>query len=317
MSRSASMTTLPRSVDASVVVPVAGTPRFLPQQVEALVGQVSAPPFEVIFVLNDAPAADWFATYPRPRPGGEPVERFRVVEALDRRTPGHARNAGVLAAEAPLILFCDSDDVVSPTWVGSLVDALQTADLASGPLDVDRLNAPRFAAVRGRRWAEAGATFLDTFPVAPSCNLGVRRSFFLDVGGFDETLRTGQDVDLCFRAWIRGATWEYRDGALVHYRIRADLSTLLEQSYRYGRFGRWMERRVASEVQLERADRAVRRWVWILRKVHHLAISELRPRWIWTLGLALGRLRGTLGTSATAQRPAPPRGRMAGRRKHA
>jgi GT2 family glycosyltransferase len=78
---------------------------------------------------------------------------------------------------------------------------------------------------------------------AQTANCAVRRSAFEAVGGFEESVRSGGDADLCFR--LRDAGWEMeaRDGASVVHRSRPTVGSLLRQRARVGAGARWLEER--------------------------------------------------------------------------
>src|SRR5690606_36107195 len=54
-------------------------------------------------------------------------------------------------------------------------------------------------------------------------------------GGFDQGLRTGEDVDLCWRVQLAGGSLGERCDAVVHARQRGDLRGVLRQAFTYGR----------------------------------------------------------------------------------
>jgi glycosyltransferase involved in cell wall biosynthesis len=60
-----------------------------------------------------------------------------------------------------------------------------------------------------------------------------RRRSFDDLGGFAE-LRAGEDVDLCWRAQLRGMTLEVARGAVLHYRFRRTRWGTFTQAVGYG-----------------------------------------------------------------------------------
>jgi len=54
----------------------------------------------------------------------------------------------------------------------------------------------------------------------------VRREMFVELGGFDETFfMEWEDLDLCWRAWLRGWPTVYVPAATVRHRVGAVTST--------------------------------------------------------------------------------------------
>jgi len=134
--------------------------------------------------------------------------------------PAAARNAAIARVETELIAFLDSDCVAPPDWVRALAG---------------HFGDPRVAAVAPRVSDPAldmGASPADVAPgrrvaYVPSAALIVRRAA---LGGFDEALRYGEDVDLVWRLHDRG--WRVRyDPRVV---IRHDATGLLTRRFRYG-----------------------------------------------------------------------------------
>lgn len=165
-----------------------------------------------------------------------------------RRGVNLARNAGIAATDAPLIVLCDADDEVEPGWIESLVDALATADLVGG--------AVRRITPDGEQVGEVGPPDAhDRFgwglPHAWGCNCGLRREVWERMGGFDPRMTgAGDETDLYLRAQIDGATFAWSERAVVRYSLRADADAHdrhrrdegwrnLSRSYWYGRLRGW------------------------------------------------------------------------------
>jgi hypothetical protein len=73
------------------------------------------------------------------------------------------------------------------------------------------------------------------FPLAPSGNMGVRRSAALAVGGFDVAMLTAEDADFCHRVRLKfSGPIAYRSGATVLHRSRPTAAELRRQAWVYG-----------------------------------------------------------------------------------
>ena len=76
-----------------------------------------------IILVNDAStdnSLDILNEYRRRYP-----ERITIVDYPDNRRVGGARNAGIRAAQADYIGFCDTDDFVSPSMYETLYDCIK------------------------------------------------------------------------------------------------------------------------------------------------------------------------------------------------
>ena len=151
------------------------------------------------------------------------AQAARTRRSSSSAAPGAsgARNAGARAASSPRILFCDADDVVSPSWVRRMIEALEHFDLAGGALDYTRLNSAPAVHSRNLIQITELSSSLGHWHYAMSANLAVSRHAYDAVGGFDPRFRYGaDDVDFCWRAQDRGFTIGFAPDALVHYRLR-------------------------------------------------------------------------------------------------
>lgn len=156
----------------------------------------------------------------------------RLVDASQRRGPGHARNVGSDAARGERLLYCDADDIADPHWVEALSGALDTLDLCAGHNEDRSLNPSN------HRWAGDWVACLSAkpLPFSGACNLAIRRSVLREIGGWEAALpsRTGEDVELCWRAQLAGFSFGYEEKAVMHYRRRSSIRDHAIQQYHYG-----------------------------------------------------------------------------------
>jgi GT2 family glycosyltransferase len=144
-----------------------------------------------------------------------------------RANSAAARNIGLVAARGRFLLLTDADCVVDPDWVQTMCDVL-----SSGP----------FAAVGGRivpyeprTWVQRGAiTIVDgqnslsylpamPLPYVAGANAGFHTEQLREVGGFDEDLRSGNDVDVCYKLGLHGYRVGLAPAAVVRHEDRATL----------------------------------------------------------------------------------------------
>lgn len=147
----------------------------------------------------------------------------RVIELPGVRVSS-MRNAGARVASGELLAFVDADHELGPGWADA------AATLFVQERDVVAAGAPYHAPPDGT-WVQRMYDRLRRRQVGrkptdwlPSGNLVVRRASFDAVDGFDTTLETCEDVDLCQRLVARGGTILECDGLVsVH---RGDPRTL-------------------------------------------------------------------------------------------
>lgn len=114
------------------------------------------------------------------------------------------RNAGVAAATTAYVAFVDADHEIAPGWSAAAIEALTDPKVGA-------VGAPCFAPADGT-WVQRTYDGLRRHPqrVEPAewfgaGNLVMRRDAFHEVGGFDTSLETCEDVDLS--AKLRTAGW--------------------------------------------------------------------------------------------------------------
>jgi GT2 family glycosyltransferase len=206
----------------TVVVPARNAAPFLGECLDALLAQEPRP--DEIIVVDDA-STDATATVARER--GVRLERLQ-----SSRGPGGARNAGVACAAGAVVAFVDADDVVAPGWCA----ALEAAFAAGAEAAASRLHRPTTGSLPQRFAAERAGPRTRRSPwrmATSGTQLAVRRDVFARVGGFDELLRGGEDIDLSLRLNLEGHRLVAVDGAVVTRRERATLGSMLRQQARW------------------------------------------------------------------------------------
>ena len=166
----------------------------------------------------------------------------RVLRHDVSRGPAAARNTGLAACETDFVAFLDSDVVPRRGWLEALLGHFCDPAVALVAPRIVGLGEPqslmaRYEAVRssldlGQR--EAPVVPFGTVSYVPSAAIICRRSALIEVGGFDESLKSGEDVDLCWRFIEAGARLRYEPVALVGHDHRTDLREWFLRKAFYG-----------------------------------------------------------------------------------
>jgi GT2 family glycosyltransferase len=172
----------------------------------------------------------------------------RVVRATGERSSYHARNAGAQATRAgEWLLFIDADCVPQPDLLDAYFSAPvpDNCGVLAGQISGDRTQGglmPRYA--RSRNYlSQTEGLHGKAGTAGATANLLVRRTAFDRAGGFAEGIRSGGDVDLCWRLLAAGWTLEYRHEAGVVHRHRETLRGFIGQVARYAAGARWLDAR--------------------------------------------------------------------------
>lgn len=212
----------------SVIVPAYGVAHFLPEALASLQAQ-DFTDWEAVVIDDGAPddvagAVARFASDPR----------IRLVET-DNGGLATARNRAIAAARAPLIALLDGDDLFEPDYLGTMIDAID-ADAGIGFVTCDAVNfgiVEREGHLFSRHTPQVEPVTLDRV-LARRFNVYigsvVRRAAFEDVGGFNATLRSAEDLDLWIRLLEAGWLGGYVARPLGRYRRRPDSMSWDERS---------------------------------------------------------------------------------------
>lgn len=169
--------------------------------------------------------------------------QVEVLRHSVSRGPAAARNTGLAACATDFVAFLDSDVVPRRGWLEALLGHFcdPTVALAAprivGMADSDHPVA-RYEAIRSS--LDLGACEAPVVPYGkvayvPSAAIVCRCSALRELGGFDEGLRSGEDVDLCWRLVDTGSRLRYEPIALVAHEHRVTPRDWVARKAFYGR----------------------------------------------------------------------------------
>jgi len=199
----------------SMVIPAYQAAGYVGRAVESVLAQ-TVPAAEII-VADDGSTDDLAEAL---APYGDQVKLVRGPHG----GPPVARNRGYRAATAEFVANLDADDVLYPTWLEAV------GELAAARPDLDILTTNGYLVHDGRRLRRCyfrdwpfeienqrreilRRNFVISFAV-------VRRSRFLEIGGFDESLFWADDWDFWLRLLLEGARAGCVDETLYEYTVR-------------------------------------------------------------------------------------------------
>ncbi len=264
------------ATDVTVVVPFHGLADELAATLAAL------GPAGPVIVVDDASPDETV---------GDVARRFgaRVERHALNRGPGGARNTGWRLAETDTVAFVDGGCLPEPGWLDGLLPHLDDPQVAAV---APRITAaattslpPALAAYeRARPTLDRGPDAAPVrpgsrVPFVPSAALVVRRTDLVEAGGFDETLRLGEDVDLVWRLVAADRTVRYEPSSVVRHVSRATTRSWLRQRFDYGSSAAPLARRHGDAVR-------------------PLGLSR-RVAAAWALGMGVGIVPGLLCAGGT------------------
>ena len=223
--------------DLSVIMATYNRRARLERALDGLAAQApSCDAFEVVVVddgSTDGTAA-WLADLKFP---------FEIqVLRQENAGPAAARNRGVEAARAGIVLFLDDDVIAGPTLVGEHLRSHAREDRVAviGPLaSLPRYRQPWVAweqrNIDRQYRAMLRGDWSPTFRQFWTGNASVARSAVLEAGGFDPTLRRGEDVELASRMVAHGIEFRFNPAASGTHHAERSLPSWCEMHRAYGR----------------------------------------------------------------------------------
>jgi len=187
----------------SVIIPAFNEERYLANTLRALNAAISwcAAPVQVIVVDNQS--SDGTAKIAR--------EAGAEVVSEAAHNVARVRNTGARTAIGKVLVFLDADVLVPPTFITRVVAEMSTPDCCGGAADI--FHRPSSRAVRAYLycWRLIGRVLGMAQGAAQFCSRGA----FERLGGYDEALFMGEDVDFYWRLRKLGAVAFLHDVKVV------------------------------------------------------------------------------------------------------
>lgn len=215
----------------SVILPAYNSAKTICQQLEALAKQDTSEHWELV-VVDDCSTDETTKVVI----GMQDLFPYNKLISTPRQGGAAlARNWGARNACGELLLFCDADDIVAVDWISEMNKSLRNEVAAvGGQIDEYALNDARHLAWRPPLMTKGLPIGWWYLPYALTGNFGIKADIFWALGGFDETLRNGIDVDFSWRLQLIGEKLEFAPNAIVFVRHRQDLLSSMRQAYNWG-----------------------------------------------------------------------------------
>lgn len=134
------------------------------------------------------------------------------VHKLDRGSISRARNTGVEKASYELIAFIDADIILTQEWFDTVKLTCHNT------LSEFQVLGAKYAINENPTWVES--SWFEPLSKKPATyinggNILVSKTSFSKIGGFSESLETGEDYEFCHRAKQNGANIVFNKGLVA------------------------------------------------------------------------------------------------------
>lgn len=223
----------------SVIVPARCGEKTILECISSLLN-LDYPPdkLEIILVNDGSPEAA--GRVMREYAGKNGIMRYMETPGVG---PSRARNLAIQEARGEYVAFTDADCMVEEAWLRELLRGFEGEEVAG----VGGAHIPREDAEEFERDVDSFLLMMDFIaeyrkkgekPRAvshvASCNSMYLKKVLLEVGGFDENMWPGEDVDLDQRIIRRGYRIRYNPAARVRHQRPKNMKQFFAMMKRYG-----------------------------------------------------------------------------------
>lgn len=207
------------SADVSVIIPAYQAENTIARALDSVLAQTALP--AEIIVIDDG-SQDRTREVVSAYVAKESACKIRLFEQKNLGA-GAARNRGLLAAEKTLVAFLDADDAWLPEKLSRSLAAMTTA--AADLVSHDYLRAEDETSTYiscAQNFSRRSEPFVDYFlrGYIATSTVVARRQLLVGAGGFDPSLRAGQDYELWLAAISRpGMRHHVFADALTRYHV--------------------------------------------------------------------------------------------------
>ncbi len=218
----------------SIIIPAYNCEQTISQVLDC-VFQQSYQPIEVIVV--DDGSSDKSA---------ELIKRYNQVRYFHQTNagPAKARNKGAAMAKGDVIFFTDSDCFADQDWIKNAMIYFnhKKADVVAGSYGIANPESTLALCVHQEIIYRHQYLMGEKTVVFGSYNVGMRKSIFKQVGGFDESYlhASGEDNDLSYKITKKGYEMYFCLDAIVRHNHPSSVKKYLQEQFRHGFWRAWL-----------------------------------------------------------------------------
>lgn len=212
----------------SVVVPTKNEASFIEQVLEALIREKEQ--YDLIFDITVVDNGSTDETV-------QLTKNFPVNLINTNRGVSHARNVGAEQSKGEIIAFIDGDVVIRSGWSKAVTDLVERqGENWNRMVFGSAVEIPDQAVWIEKIWFKSTGERKQAHNHINSGNMLIARTFFNEIGGFDEKMSSSEDLDLCQRAKLNGGILlEDTAIAAVHLGFPKTLSAFMKRELWHGK----------------------------------------------------------------------------------
>ncbi|WP_237209557.1 glycosyltransferase family 2 protein [Rothia nasimurium] len=218
-------------IDYSVIIPAHNSAKVINQQINALAPQIENNNLkgEIIIVDNNS---------------NDNLENIiiecrrtvkfdiKLIQAYEGSGPAYARNVGAAKSVGEILLFCDSDDIVSENWLNLMYNACLKHVFVTGPTipfvngkfsGLGEVSKPLYAVINDQKIITSSGG-----------NFAIGKDHWESLGGMREDLKTAEDQEIAIRSYIQGTPVHFVKDASIFYRQSDNFFVGVKKYFGYG-----------------------------------------------------------------------------------
>ncbi|MCC7202165.1 MAG: glycosyltransferase [Nitrospirae bacterium] len=162
-----------------------------------------------------------------------------IVNENNEQSSYAARNLGIQHAKGDILLFTDTDCIVTPQWINKLLESHSNPEIGCFAGNIKSYQpktlAECFAAMDEENHNQERSLQTGYLPAANTANVAYRKELFQKIGLFNSGLKSGGDAELTWRL-VRSGQYKiiYVPEAIVYHKHRTSIRDLYRQHRKYG-----------------------------------------------------------------------------------
>ncbi len=182
----------------SIVIPAYNAEKYIGLVLEAIFTQEYPKEKIEIILVDDNSSDNTVATAEEYR---AKFMNFSLIKKEGLRGAAKSTNIGIEKAQGEIVCSIDSDAIISPHWIRTIVEKFETVGIAAVAGYIETGNTYNL-------WAKLMGTeledrydqiLIENVDHVSTCNTAYRRESVMKVGMFDEQLYYGYDVDISYK----------------------------------------------------------------------------------------------------------------------